>query len=110
MRPTAIWFLLMSLFTPATVRGDRPSTSTSRSTLSVHQRRRQSDSTGRGDRQRDEKRNDRDFTRRPPRRCAGFEQGNVQCSRNAVEPGDYCRKHVPQGRRSTERGAKKNPN
>jgi len=110
VRPTAIWFLLMSLFTP------RLSAATGHR-LRLLGRRSQSSSgggnpipLGEGDRQRDEKRNDRDFTRRPPRRCAGLSKGNVQCSRNAVEPGDYCRKHVPQGRRSTQRGAKKNPN
>jgi hypothetical protein len=42
---------------------------------------------------------DRDYAKMPPRRCGAVDAANNQCSRDAVEPTDYCQKHAQQPRR-----------
>ena len=41
----------------------------------------------------------RDYTKVPPRRCAGVDAAKNQCLRNAVEPTDYCHEHAQRPRR-----------
>jgi hypothetical protein len=41
----------------------------------------------------------RDYTKAPPRRCAGVDAARKQCLRNAVEPTDYCHEHAQRPRR-----------
>jgi hypothetical protein len=41
----------------------------------------------------------RDYTKAPPRRCAGVDAAKNQCLKNAVEPTDYCHEHAQRPRR-----------